>query len=144
MHEIGQSIVRMASFTGKELREVVRRPGVLASLILGPFVIMFIFGLGYSGYREPFPTEIVIPEGNDLPSDPEYPTRHRDRDTVRGQLAHERVEPFPGRFACDKYAVARRRTSFSCSSSLIRLRASRSSADSARLAPGLAPSSTSA
>ena len=72
MHEFGQSIVRMASFTGKELREVVRRPGVLASLILGPFVIMFIFGLGYSGYREPFVTEIVIPQGNDFPRDPAY------------------------------------------------------------------------
>lgn len=69
---IGQSLVRMASFTGKELREVIRRPGVLASLILGPFLIMFIFGLGYSGYREPFVTEIVIPGGNDFPRDPEY------------------------------------------------------------------------
>lgn len=58
---IGHSIVRMASFTGKELREVVRRPGVLASLILGPFLVMFLFGLGYSGYRAPFATEIVVP-----------------------------------------------------------------------------------
>ena len=56
-----QSIVRMASFTGKELREVVRRPGVLLSLVLGPFLIMFLFGLGYSGYRAPFVTEIVVP-----------------------------------------------------------------------------------
>jgi ABC-2 type transport system permease protein len=73
VRNIGQSIVRMASFTGKELREVIRRPWVLASLILGPFVIMFIFGLGYSGYRDPFATDIVIPEqATDLPSDPEY------------------------------------------------------------------------
>ena len=72
MREIGQSLVRMASFTGKELREVLRRPGVLLSLIVGPFLIMFIFGLGYSGYREPFRTEIVIPAGNDFPRDPEY------------------------------------------------------------------------
>ena len=62
----------MASFTGKELREVLRRPGVLLSLIVGPFAIMFIFGLGYSGFREPFATEIVIPEGNELPRDAEY------------------------------------------------------------------------
>ena len=62
----------MASFTGKELREVLRRPGVLLSLIVGPFAIMFIFGLGYSGYREPFRTEIVIPEGNELPRDAAY------------------------------------------------------------------------
>jgi ABC-2 type transport system permease protein len=50
----------------------MRRPGVLLSLILGPFVIMFIFGLGYSGYRAPFATEIVIPAGNDLPRDEAY------------------------------------------------------------------------
>jgi ABC-2 type transport system permease protein len=72
MRDLVQSVVRMGSFTGKELREVLRRPGVLFSLIVGPFAIMFIFGLGYSGYREPFLTEIVIPEGNDLPRDAAY------------------------------------------------------------------------
>lgn len=72
MSDLVQSIVRIGSFTGKELREVLRRPGVLASLILGPFLIMFIFGLGYSGSREPFRTEIVLPPGEDFPRDPEY------------------------------------------------------------------------
>ena len=56
----------MASFTGKELREVVRRPGVLLSLVIGPFLIMFLFGLGYSGYRAPFATEIVVPPESDF------------------------------------------------------------------------------
>ncbi len=69
MRELGQSIVRMASFTGKELREVVRRPGVLLSLIVGPFLIMFIFGLGYSGYRAPFATEIVVPPDSSFSRD---------------------------------------------------------------------------
>ena len=69
MRELGQSVVRMASFTGKELREVVRRPGVLLSLIVGPFLIMFIFGLGYSGYRAPFATEIVVPPGSNFSRD---------------------------------------------------------------------------
>lgn len=63
MRSNAQSIIRMASFTGKELRELVRRPGVLLSLIVGPFLIMFIFGLGYSGARDPFVTEIVISTG---------------------------------------------------------------------------------
>ena len=72
MRSLSQSIVRMASFTGKELREVVRRPGVLASLILGPFLIMFLFGLGYSGVRAPFRTEIVIPDGVGLPQEVDY------------------------------------------------------------------------
>ncbi len=61
VQSISHSVVRMASFTGKELREVLRRPGVLLSLILGPFLVMFLFGLGYSGFRAPFATEIVVP-----------------------------------------------------------------------------------
>ncbi len=72
MRSIGQSLVRMASFTGKELRETVRRPGVLLSLVLGPFLIMLLFGLGYSGYRAPFATEIVIPADSSFPDDPQY------------------------------------------------------------------------
>ena len=59
--------IRIAPFTGKELREVLRRPGALLSLILGPFLVMALFGLGYSGYRAPFATEIVVPESSDFP-----------------------------------------------------------------------------
>ena len=72
MGSLMQSLVRIGSFTGKELREVLRRPGILLSLIVGPFLIMLVFGLGYSGYRSPFVTEIVIPEGNNLPREPDY------------------------------------------------------------------------
>ena len=32
----------------------------------------------------------------------EYPARHRHGDPVGGELLHERVEPFPGRLACDR------------------------------------------
>jgi len=32
----------------------------------------------------------------------EDPARDRDGDPVGGELVHERVEPFPGRFAWDK------------------------------------------
>ena len=63
---IAHSLIRMAAFTSKELREVVRRPGALLSLVLGPFLVMFLFGLGYSGYRAPFATEIVVPAESDF------------------------------------------------------------------------------
>ncbi len=66
------SLIRIFSFTGKELREVLRRPGVLISLIVGPFLVMLVFGMGYSGYRDAFQTAIVIPEGSGLPQDPEF------------------------------------------------------------------------
>jgi ABC-2 type transport system permease protein len=72
LHDAWRSLVRVTSFIGKELREVLRRPGVLASLVLGPFLIMLLFGIGYTGARTPFRTEIVIPEGADLPRDPEF------------------------------------------------------------------------
>lgn len=69
---LGKSVVRVTSFTGKELREVIRRPGVLVSLILGPFLVMLIFGIGYTGARKPFPAEIVVPPESGLPTDAAY------------------------------------------------------------------------
>ncbi len=72
MSGILKSIVRVTSFIGKELRELVRRPGVLASLILGPFLVMAIFGIGYRGYRDPFRTDVILPQGSQLPNDPAY------------------------------------------------------------------------
>jgi ABC-2 type transport system permease protein len=75
----------MASFTGKELRELVRRPGVLLSLILGPFLVMLLFGLGYSGYRAPFVTEIVIPADSTFSREPaDYAELAPGRLDVRG------------------------------------------------------------
>ncbi len=72
LHDGWRSIVRTTSFMGKELREVWRRPGVLASLVLGPFLIMLLFGLGYTGARAPFRTEIVLPANTSLPQDPGF------------------------------------------------------------------------
>ena len=40
-----KSWTRTTSFVGKEIIEVVRRPGALFSLILGPFLIMGLFGI---------------------------------------------------------------------------------------------------
>ena len=64
-------LTRILAFVGKELVEVVRRPGALASLILGPFLVMAIFGVGYSGYRRPLDTVVVIPPESGLPTDVE-------------------------------------------------------------------------
>src|SRR6218665_1169723 len=69
------------------------------------------------------------------------PTHHHPREPRGGELRHERVPPFPGRFACNRYPAAHRNTSFPCSSNRTRSRASRNSTDSVRDRPGLAPSS---
>jgi ABC-2 type transport system permease protein len=61
--------LRLLALVGKELVEVVRRPGALVSLVLGPFLIMAVFGLGYNGVHRPLETVVVAPPGAGLPSD---------------------------------------------------------------------------
>lgn len=70
--DLWRGLVRVSSFLGKELRETLRRPGVLFTLVLGPFLVMLIFGVGYTGSRRAFDTEIVIPDGSQLPTDPAF------------------------------------------------------------------------
>ena len=64
-----KSLTRILAFVGKEIVEVIRRPGALASLILGPFLIMALFGVGYTGYRRPLDTVVVVPPDSGLPTD---------------------------------------------------------------------------
>jgi ABC-2 type transport system permease protein len=64
-----KTLNRILSIVGKELVEIIRRPGAILSLILGPFLIMALFGAGFSGYRRPLETVIVIPPESGLPTD---------------------------------------------------------------------------
>jgi ABC-2 type transport system permease protein len=67
-----KSWTRTTAFVGKDVTEVLRRPGALLSLIFGPFLIMGLFGLGYSGQYRPLSTVLVIPNGSNLPQDPRF------------------------------------------------------------------------
>jgi ABC-2 type transport system permease protein len=64
-----KAITRLFALIGKELVETFRRPGALASLIIGPFLILATFGLGYESVRDPFRTVVVIPPESGLPAD---------------------------------------------------------------------------
>lgn len=61
-----RSVIRTTAFMGKELTELLRRPGTVFSLILGPFAIMALFGFGYVG-RHDFDAVVVVPEGSGMP-----------------------------------------------------------------------------
>src|SRR5438552_1015513 len=63
---------RTTSFIGKDVTEVVRRPGALFSLIFGPFLIMGLFGLAYSGQYRPLNAILVVPQDAQLPRDPAF------------------------------------------------------------------------
>lgn len=62
-------VIRLLAFVGKEITETFRRPGAIVSLVLGPFLIMAIFGFGYSGTRRPLETVVVAPPTSGLPAD---------------------------------------------------------------------------
>jgi ABC-2 type transport system permease protein len=69
MHAPLAVVWRLLAFVGKELIETIRRPGALVSLVLGPFLIMAVFGAGFSGVRRPLETLIVVPATSGLPTD---------------------------------------------------------------------------
>jgi len=64
-----KTLTRILAIVGKELISLVRRPGALVSLVIGPFLIMALFGLGYSGYRRALDTIVVIPPNTGLSTD---------------------------------------------------------------------------
>src|SRR5437773_9708906 len=73
--------IRTSAFLGKEISEVRRQPRLVLSLILGPFLILLIFGAGYVGQSGRLSAIIVVPaEGGDSRDVAEY------RKMVGGQL----------------------------------------------------------
>ena len=42
-----RGIIRASSFLRKEIFEILRQPRLVGTLVLGPFLILFIFGIGY-------------------------------------------------------------------------------------------------
>ena len=55
-------IIRLLSFFSKEVNEVRRQPRLVLSLLLGPFLILLLFGIGYQGERPKLRTALVVPE----------------------------------------------------------------------------------
>ncbi|HMD80626.1 MAG TPA: hypothetical protein VKE92_04910, partial [Anaerolineales bacterium] len=40
-------LIRISSFLTKELTEILRQPRLILTLVFGPFLLMFLFGLAY-------------------------------------------------------------------------------------------------
>ena len=62
-------IVRILAIVGKEVVEVMRRPGAILSLVLGPFLILAVFGLGYQGIKSDLTAIVVVDPASKLPTD---------------------------------------------------------------------------
>ena len=60
-------LIRISSFLGKEFVEILRQPRLILTLVFGPFLIMFLFGLGYPDQSRPLRTLYVIEDPNAAP-----------------------------------------------------------------------------
>ena len=64
-----KGLMRTFAIVGKEILVVVRRPSALATLVIGPILILAIFGLSFVG-QPPIRAMLVVPANSGLPSDP--------------------------------------------------------------------------
>lgn len=94
---------RIIAFLAKEVLDIMRQPRLVLVLILGPFLILLLFGLGFTGKQAPVPVILVIPEAAQLPPDlanrswnfgPDFPVRGitSDEDWARSELEAGAVE----------------------------------------------------
>ena len=65
MNRIFRFFIRSSAFLRKELVEILRQPRLILTLVLGPFLIMLLFGLGFSTKARPVRTMFVVQK--DLP-----------------------------------------------------------------------------
>jgi ABC-2 type transport system permease protein len=52
--------VRTSAFVGKEIVEVLRQTPLILTLVLGPFLILLLFGVGYRNEARPLRTLVVM------------------------------------------------------------------------------------
>ncbi|MFO7293214.1 MAG: ABC transporter permease [Actinomycetes bacterium] len=63
-----RALSTVLAFAGKEMRQVLRQPKLMAVLILGPFLILGLFAAGFQATPPPLRTLVVLPEGSELES----------------------------------------------------------------------------
>ena len=59
-------LIRISSFMGKELTEIFRQPKLILTLVFGPFLIMFLFGLAYPDQGRILRTTFVVTDPNSI------------------------------------------------------------------------------
>ncbi len=57
--------IRTFAFIGKEIAEILRQPRLILTLVLGPFLILALFGIGYRNQARALRTLFVLPKGQE-------------------------------------------------------------------------------
>lgn len=63
---IWKAIIRIFAFFSKDIRRILHQPRLVFSLILGPFLILLIFGIGYRQDPRTLRTLFVVPESSKI------------------------------------------------------------------------------
>lgn len=66
MNRLFKFLIRISSFMSKELTEILRQPRLILTLVFGPFLIMFLFGLGYPEQNRTLRTTFVAEDPGSL------------------------------------------------------------------------------
>ncbi|HZD11159.1 MAG TPA: ABC transporter permease [Candidatus Binatia bacterium] len=61
---IARFFIRVSAFLRKEIFAVVRQPRLILTLVLGPFLILLLFGIGYRSTADPLHTLFVADQDN--------------------------------------------------------------------------------
>lgn len=64
MSRLGEFLIRLSAFARKEIAAVLRQPRLVLILIMGPFLVLLLFGVGYTNSERALKTIIVAPEGS--------------------------------------------------------------------------------
>jgi ABC-2 type transport system permease protein len=64
MHSFVRFIIRVSAFITKEFFAIITQPRLLATLILGPFLILLLFGVSYRNTPRILKTAVIIPQGS--------------------------------------------------------------------------------
>jgi ABC-2 type transport system permease protein len=69
LSRLGRGFVRPFSFLPKETLQIARQPRLIVTLIIAPFLVLLLFGVGYSGHVPTLETVLVVPADQGLSTD---------------------------------------------------------------------------
>lgn len=85
-------LIRISSFLGKELTEIFRQPQLILILILGPFLIMLLFGLAYPDQTRSLKTIFVVSDQNPFRDEIQaFTSKLKDTITFEGLESNEQL-----------------------------------------------------
>ena len=88
MRRVAQFLIRIFGFVRKEIVTVLRQPRLVFSLILGPFLILLLFGIGYRETPRTLRTLFVVADDSPMrPVVEEYATRLGEQIASQGIIS---------------------------------------------------------